>query len=171
MANDINESESIGDDIFGLKFDAGKSIRYHSHLRAMWRKADHFNKVFTLFSGTSVIVSLLSENKKVELAAAISTAALSAMDIVFGFSDKALVHDRFYKKWASYSADLEEREETLKTLKEFKVKRLKLEREESDIIRFVERYSSFEEAMAQGAEIAPVWNVNWLGKLIIKSFM
>ncbi|MFT9428204.1 MAG: hypothetical protein ABF586_13685, partial [Sporolactobacillus sp.] len=88
----------LKNDIRNLNFDAGKSIRYHSHLRSYWQRLDHLNKVFTIFFGTSTAVSAFGSYQRLMLVTSLLTAAFGSLDLVMGFSDKIKIYDDLYKK-------------------------------------------------------------------------
>ncbi|WEQ58311.1 hypothetical protein [Novacetimonas hansenii] len=163
--NDIEEQ------IHGLKFDAGKSIRYHSHLRSAWIRWDHWNKVFTLFLGTSVAGTAIVKYHQAEIITGMLTAFFSSLDIVLGFSDKSRLYDDLYKNWYDYLSELE----CIKcnalnegVLIKFKQKRYNLERSEPGIMGWLERYSCYEEAIAQGLDVNDVWKLNFFQVFICK---
>lgn len=171
MSTNLTSTEDLAgllNQLDGLKFDAGKSIRYHNHLRTGWLRADHWNKVITLFLGTSVAVSTIAEKPLIQIITGLATALFSSMDIVIGFAEKARTYDDLYRRWHDYLIDLEtikENQVTSDTVILMKQKRLQIERDEPGVFRLMERFSSAEEADALGRQKWDIWNINRFGKI------
>lgn len=158
-----NEKKERIETLDGLKFDAGKSIRYHSHLRCAWRKTDHFSKAITLFSGTSTAFTALSSYHDVMIATSLITALFSCLDLVLGFSDKIRLYDDLYKNWSDYLVKLERIKPSCVSendIIQMKEDRLKIERDEPDVMRIMERYSSAEECDARGLTKHKIWELS-----------
>ena len=163
----MNEAD-LFNALHGLKFDAGKSIRYHSHMRSRWTRLDHLNAITTVFFGTSVAVSTFAKWPNVMIVTGVITSLSSCSDLVLKFSEKTREYSELYKRWCDYLHDLEAiktKDLTEEIIIEMKQARLRIERDEPDVSRVMERYSSAEEAVALGLDVDDAWKLSWFSKL------
>lgn len=142
----------------GIDFDVAKSIRYHAYRRSFWEGADRISKVLTVVSGTAVLISIVGQNSPAAKAFAFTVAIVSALDIVFGFSNRASLHAGLYRAFSVLAQSIAEVEEPADVdLIRWSRRRLEIEMDEPGILDWLERRCSAEEAAARGLEPRAEW--------------
>jgi uncharacterized protein YdcH (DUF465 family) len=168
---DLNQ---LKEELYGIDFDVSKSIRYHDYRRSFWQTIDRWSKIFTILTGTSVVITIFANNPRASVYLAIAVAVFSASDIVLGFGENFNFHNDLYRKYNKLSRRITRvtgRDISEDKVKELKAERLKIERDELGLIDLLERRCSAEEAVARGIPLDPVWKLNffeiWISQLAV----
>ena len=137
-------------DVWDVDFSVSKSVRYHSYMRSYWDAADHWNKVLTLISGAAVFVSFLKKVDWLEPWVAAAVVVLSALDIVFGFSDHARAHNSLYRQFCKLAQEIAGTvSPSADDVARWRAQRLAIETEEPGIWEWLNRRCYREEGKAR----------------------
>jgi uncharacterized membrane protein SirB2 len=143
--------ENFKTDLWNIDFGVSKSMRYHAYMRNYWDAADHWNKVLILLSGAAIVVTFLSNVHWLEPWVAGLVAFLSILDIVFGFSDHARMHNSLYRQFCYLSMEIAGTvAPKIDDIAKWRAKRLEIETEETGIWEWLNRRCYREEAKARG---------------------
>ena len=156
---------------WNIDFDVAKSMRYHAYRRSFFETADRIAKILTLISGMAAFATLIAWGQTFGLIATGVVSVVAAIDIVVGFSQKALRHDHLYRDFSMLSQDIAR---TLTPTPEdvggWVVRRREIEMREPGIIDLLERRCAGEEAAARGAELNELWKLKrW--EIVLSQFV
>lgn len=94
------------DRIWALDYRAAVAMRYHSRRRAFLDGVARAEPVMTLLLGSSAFAAATGEWTTAVMALTLLTALLSAVLLAYGVADRARIHERLFKEWAAFRADL-----------------------------------------------------------------
>lgn len=88
---------------YGLLFDIRRSVRYHDRRRAFYEQLHQITSVFTVLMAGSVLFDLARPgNTPVWLMSiAVAAALLSTVDMVVGYSRRAVLHSSLRERFAT----------------------------------------------------------------------
>lgn len=97
------EQLELSDEQYGLFFDVRRSIRYHDRRRAFYEQCHHFTSLLTILMAGSVLFDIAKPGDSPPWLQTISVAAaiFAAMDMVFGYSKRAGLHNSLRERFAN----------------------------------------------------------------------
>ena len=96
MKNKIND----------LLFDVRRSVRYHRHRQRFFTRLHVITTAGSLFMGASVVASILANHQTLALYAGAFVAALSAIDLIVGFSNKIRLHSDLARRFINLESEI-----------------------------------------------------------------
>lgn len=100
-------TEDVTDpDLDALKFGANVSLRYHAARRAFFDGLHRFVMAAAAIGGSAAFVAVVGGQTGVAKLATFVLATAAALDVAFGFSEKARHHDYLYRRWADLVVEM-----------------------------------------------------------------
>lgn len=115
-------------EVFDILFPLEKSIRYHQRRCAFYGEWHRWLMFIIIVAGSTAATDVFPQLQKV---LALLTAALGAMDLVFGLSDKARDHEVLMRKFASLVSQIRRRDSpTQSDIDAWQAERVEIEADE-----------------------------------------
>ncbi|MEC5293453.1 MULTISPECIES: hypothetical protein [unclassified Aurantimonas] len=149
------------DDYFDADFSVHKSRRYHAKFRAFYLALSNGTKVASAVSSTSAFAFLLSGKPEVATWLAAVVGIVSTFDLVLQFDAKARLHDKLCQGFTTLAARIVVLPATEESLREVKIDRLELERDEPTERRLVDLQARNEELRGRGAGEDAMVPLSW----------
>lgn len=151
-----------------LRFDIGRSIRYHQRRRAFFERLDQLGNLLSLVFGSAAIYGLLGSQdgagKGIALVAAAAVTVFSSINLVFGSARRAWSHADFARQYiAMEKAMLSPPSEAL--VAELTAQRLSIEAEEPPILVVLDCVCHNDQMRAQGYDKEDLVHISRLQRL------
>jgi len=91
---------------WALDYRAAVAMRYHSRRQSFLEGLARAEPVATLLLGSSAFAAATKEITWLVMALTLLTAMLSALLLAYGVAERARLHERLFKAWAAFRADL-----------------------------------------------------------------
>lgn len=131
---------------FDILFPLEKSIRYHQRRRAYYDSCHRLIMLMIIIAGSASVVDVL---KFAQIWLGLLTAALGAIDLVFGLSDKARDHEFLMRRFSGLVARIRRSSSATPTdLLDWQAERIEIEADEPDVYWAVEAICYNEAARA-----------------------
>src|SRR5580658_561342 len=165
-ADETAAAEAMKDVYYTTRFGALSSIRYLSKRRSFFDFLHAFSKAVAAILGGAAFFVLVG-GKDVEMAkwAALAVAIVSALDVAFGFAERARKADRQDQRFAELAADLEALDpEDLdpKAVRNAAEKRLMIEKDDPTVLVALNIICHDEEAVAEGYGEEELHKMGWV---------
>jgi hypothetical protein len=132
-----------------LKFEIEKSLRYHQRRRSFYETSHRFISLGVILTGSAAFGKVLGEPEWFGLAAAV----LGALELVFGFSQRAKDHQLLHRRFTDLAADLLKLgEPTAQAVAALEARRLDIEADEPPVYWALEADCYNEVTIAWGRE-------------------
>jgi hypothetical protein len=143
------------DDYYDACFGVNKSRRYHAMMRDYYRRCADTVTSISAISGTSAFVALFLTDRNSTAAKWLIglIAVASILNLVFGFSKKADLHDKLCRQFTGLAADMAEWTATKVNLQRARAGRLRLEVEEPTVRRVIDLRAHNDELRSRGVPI------------------
>jgi len=154
------------DRVWALDYRAAVAMRYHARRRAFLESFSRLEPVLTLLLGSAAFAAAVSSLGALVPWLTLGTALVSALVLAFGTGERARLHERLFREWATFRATLARVDPADEAaLRELEARRLELgadtppqlhaltvlcQNEENEFRRSGERYevSAFQRAVA-----------------------
>jgi len=154
-----------------LRFGIGKSLRYHAKRRAFFEVLHRSTMAIVAVGGSAAFASALGNNPALAVWPAFVLTVLATLDAAIGYSQKAREHDELFKRFSDLSALLErEPKPKLEFIRELKVQRLLIEKDEPSEISTLNIICHNEQVEAMGYEKNYMRKVHVLQRLFAQFF-
>jgi hypothetical protein len=137
-------------DFYDASFSVHKSRRYHAKMRAFYRNLYDLTVAATALTGSAAFVSLIGDSSWLAKWLTGIVAIASTLELVFGLSKKADIHDSLCRRFTELAADIERKEATEENLQEVRARRLMIERDEPTERRLIDLLAQNEECRSRG---------------------
>lgn len=131
-------------------FAVHKSRRYHAKMRAFYQTCYDLTVAATAITGSAAFVSLFGDAPTLAKWLTGTIAIASTLELVFGFSKKAELHNRLCRRFTKLAASLEKMPVTTDSLITVRSKRLQIERDEPTEKRLIDLVAYNEESRSRG---------------------
>jgi len=98
--------DTAADRLWALDYRASVAMRYHSRRRAFLDGFARAEPVLTLVLGSSAFAAATSGYTQLVMTLTLLTAMTSAVLLAYGVGERARLHERLFKAWAAFRADL-----------------------------------------------------------------
>ena len=104
----LSEQLNISHEQYGLLFDVRRSVRYHDRRRAFYEQLHQITSLLTVLMAGSVFFDLAKPVETANWLQAISVLAaiFAALDMVIGYSKRALLHSSLRERFALLEIDM-----------------------------------------------------------------
>lgn len=160
-----NNSEELLDRAHDLKFNIGRSIRYHKARQHFFDLLDKFTNVISIVFGSGSVFALSQQNTNLAMWLGLTLTVLSALALVFGFAAKARDHFDFSKQYAVQERRLIKEPLTEYLLDSVADEIRAIESNEPNVLRALNDLCWNDEAEAQGLPKEELIKVNWCRRL------
>ena len=92
--------------IFRLRFDIGKSQRYHQYRSGFFSTLNDVSVAASLMAGSAVMAQVIKYNEYLVLGSGLVVVAASVLSLVFKWSDKARLHEGLYRRYTGLLAKM-----------------------------------------------------------------
>lgn len=129
-----------------------KSRHYHAMMRDFYRRCADLTTAISALSGTSAFVALFLADRASVAAKALTgiIAITSVLNLVFGFSKKADLHDTLCRRFTELAAEMAAWPETETNITKARTKRIRLEVDEPTVRRVIDLRAQNVEMRARG---------------------
>ncbi|MFA5600905.1 MAG: hypothetical protein WCY15_01645 [Phenylobacterium sp.] len=143
------------DDYYDVCVGVGKSRRYHAMMRDFYRRCADTVTAVSAISGTSAFVALFLQDRNSTVAKWLTAtiAVASILNLVFGFSKKADLHDKLCRRFTQLAADMTLWPATEENLAKARAERLLIEMDEPTERRLIDLRATNDEWRSRGVEI------------------
>lgn len=144
----------IKDRLFEEEFTVHKSLRYHAKRRSFFDALHRTAQAVTAISASAAFADIISTSPGwIATVGAFVLAVSSAADLVVGFSSRARQHDGLYQQFSDLAEEISMLDQvTSEAAREFKAKRLRIEKDETSSIDAINVLCHNEECEARGLE-------------------
>lgn len=139
-----------GGDFYDCSFSVHKSRRYHAKMRAFYRNCYDLTVAATALTGSAAFVSLLGNTAALAQWLTGIVAIASTLELVFGLSKKADLHDNLCRRFTELAANMEKMDTTDENLQDARAQRLLIERDEPTERRLIDLLAQNEESRSRG---------------------
>ena len=145
----------MSDDLYKIDFAIGKSLRYHAKRRSFFDFIHRGSQAVSALAGSAAFVSLVGgQSPELAKIAAALLAAVSALNLVIGFSERARQYDGLYKRFSDLAVEIAEcTQPTEELVRKWKAARLRIEKDEPTPLSALNVICHNEEAEARGLGI------------------
>ncbi|WP_093633846.1 hypothetical protein [Paraburkholderia aspalathi] len=166
----MSETDSLDGRWAGMLFGTRRSIRYHQRRRAFFDRCDQFGNVFSLIFGSAAIYGVLDKDyHALALIASGLVTVLSAVNLVFGSSQRARLHHDLSRKFTELERHMlgKPSEDVYQMTSE---KRLDIESEEPPILRVLDCLCHNEQMRSEGYPREDLAKIEWWQRLFAQFF-
>jgi hypothetical protein len=152
------------DDYYDVCVGVGKSRRYHAMMRDFYRRCADAVTSVSAISGTSAFVALFLQDRS-SVAAKWFTATIavaSILNLVFGFSKKADLHDKLCRQFTQLAAAMTLWPANKGNLAKARAERLTIEVDEPTVRRVIDLRAHNDEIRARGVLPDRLVPLGWL---------
>ncbi len=113
-----------------LDYDSAVAMRYHGRRKAFLDALSRLDPAATILLGGTAFATVFAGHANIAAAAGLTAAILSALNLAFGLSDRARLHEDIFRKWGELRAELAaipHDDDTI--LRQLEVKRAKIDAE------------------------------------------
>lgn len=144
--------KDLDNDQYGLLFDVRRSIRYHDRRRGFFERLHRLTSVLTILMAGSVLYDLGKTGDTASWLLGLSAIAalLAALDMVVGYSAWATRHQELKARFAALEIDMLSGNATPATWNEYRLQRLRIERDEPPVYRALDLLCHDELLVAEG---------------------
>ena len=160
-----NNREELLDRTHDLRFNIGRSIRYHKARQNFFDLLDKFTNFISILFGSSSVFVLSQQNTVLAMYLGLSLAVISALALVFGFSTKARDHFDFAKQFTEQERRLIKGPLSDELLNSVEDEIRSIESNESNVLRTLNDLCWNYEAEAQGVPKEELIKVHWFRRL------
>lgn len=160
-----NKREELLDRAHDLKFNIGRSIRYHKARQHFFDLLDKFTNFISVFFGSGSVFVLYQKNTDLAIYLGLSLAFISSLALVFGFSTKARDHFDFAKQYAVQERRLIKESLSDDLLNSVEDEIRAIESNEPNVLRTLNDLCWNDEAKAQGVPKEEFIKVHCLRRL------
>lgn len=160
-----NKREELLDRAHDLKFNIGRSIRYHKARQHFFDLLDKFTNFISVFFGSGSVFVLYQKNTDLAIYLGLSLAFISSLALVFGFSTKARDHFDFAKQYAVQERRLIKESLSDDLLNSVEDEIRSIESNEPNVLRTLNDLCWNDEAKAQGVPKEEFIKVHCLRRL------
>ena len=154
----MKDPEKLNDEHHQLQFDVEKSIRYQHRRQSHYESFHRWLMFFIIMFGSSAFTASIDHPGFPDWLVGLpewfglASAALAAVDLVWGLSHKARDHQLLRKKFSELAAEIEERGSEIdsETINAWRAKRIRIESDEPPTFWAVEHDCANEVAVAWG---------------------
>lgn len=145
-------SEEVEQELYGLLFDVGRSIRYHDRRRAFLERMHRITNFFTILMAGSIIYDVGTGGNAAWWLTLLGVCAaiLASLDMVVGYGSQAALHRDLKQRFASLEIQILKEGKDVTKLCAYKVERLSIERDEPAIFRALDALCRNEQLRAEG---------------------
>ena len=165
-----NNSEELLDRAHDLKFNIGRSIRYHKARQNFFDLLDKFTNFISILFGSSSVFVLSQQNTVLAMYLGLSLAFISSLALVFGFSTKARDHFDFAKQFTEQERRLIKEPLSDGLLNSVEDEIRAIESNEPNVLRTLNDLCWNEEAESQGIPKEDLIEVHWYRRLFCHLF-
>lgn len=156
-----NNREELLDRAHDLRFNIGRSIRYHKARQNFFDLLDKFTNFISILFGSSSVFVLSQQNTVLAMYLGLSLAVISALALVFGFSTKARDHFDFAKQFTEQERRLIKGPLSDELLNSVEDEIRSIESNEPNVLRTLNDLCWNDEAEAQGVPKEELIDVPW----------
>jgi len=136
-------------------------LRYHAKRRRFFENFSNFIKVSVVFTGSSAFMAVLGNKTDIALVATFLISILSALNLVFDFSKRALVHADLRKRFSELLKEIIIKEPTEENLKTWEAEKVLIEIDEPTALKVLDIHCHNEEAVALGYGSEDIYKLGW----------
>lgn len=160
-----DKREELLDRKHDLKFNIGRSIRYHKARQNFFDLLDKFTNFISILFGSSSVFVLSQQNTVLAMYLGLSLAFISSLALVFGFSTKARDHFDFAKQFTEQERRLIKGPLSDYLLNSVEDEIRSIESSEPNVLRTLNDLCWNDEAEAQGVPKEELIKVDWYRRL------
>jgi hypothetical protein len=154
------------DDAWSLQFAAKKSLRYHAARRAFFDGAHRWTMAIVAIGGSTAFIGIIGEATEWAKWAALVLTIAGALDVAFGFSERARQHNSLYQRWSDLLAEmLRYGPPTESVLREWQAQRALIEKDEPTPLSALNVICHNTEAEVQQLGLENFYHVRWYQSL------
>lgn len=165
-----DKREELLDRKHDLKFNIGRSIRYHKARQNFFDLLDKFTNFISILFGSSSIFVLSQQNTDLAMYLGLLLAVISSLALVFGFSTKARDHFDFAKQFTEQERRLIKEPLSDGLLNSVEDEIRAIESNEPNVLRTLNDLCWNEEAESQGIPKEDLIEVHWYRRLFCHLF-
>ena len=165
-----DKREELLDRKHDLKFNIGRSIRYHKARQNFFDLLDKFTNFISILFGSSSIFVLSQQNTDLAMYLGLLLAVISSLALVFGFSTKARDHFDFAKQFTEQERRLIKEPLSDGLLNSVEDEIRAIESNEPNVLRTLNDLCWNEEAESQGIPKEDLIKIDWYRRLFCHLF-
>lgn len=148
-----------------LDYDSGVAMRYHGRRKAFLDFLARLDPALSVVLGGTAFATVISGHPKAAAAAGLAVALISALDLAFGLSDRARLHEALFRRWGTIRAELAViNEEDEAALRKLEVERARVDAESPWQLLALSVLCENEEKEMR--RTGPLYRVGWLQRAL-----
>lgn len=152
-----------------LDYDSAVALRYHGRRKAFLDGLSRLDPTLSVILGGTAFATVVAGYSKVAAGAALAVAGVSAINLAFGLTDRARLHEALFRRWGELRAKLvmlsEEDDAALRSLE---VERAQIDAESPWQLRALSVLCENEEKEVR--RTGPIYRVGWIQRSLANWF-
>lgn len=152
-----------------LDYDSAVAMRYHGRRQGFMDFLARLDPALTILLGGTAFATVMVDLKPVAAVASLAAAGASAINLAFGLSDRARLHEGLFRRWGQLRAELaliEQDDEA--ALRSLEVKRAAIDAESPWQLEALSVMCENEEKKVRRS--GPIYKVGWLQRTFANLF-
>lgn len=152
-----------------LEYDSAVALRYHGRRQGFLDFLSRLDPALSVILGGAAFATVVAGYPKIAAVAALGVALTSALNLAFGLSDRARLHESLFRRWGSIRAELALlADDDDQALRQLEVKRAELDAESPWQLLALSAMCENEEKVMRRS--GPLYRVGWLQRMFANLF-